>query len=139
MAARKRSDERPPPPVVRVAPLAELRAFTVSEHELDALARGPAGSLFLNFALFLLPISVTIVVTLLTTTIASDRLFQGFFSVAVITAIAGIILLCLWWREHRSSRSLVADIKSRMPLPPAIQETGTEQATGGDVSTLESV
>jgi hypothetical protein len=120
--ARQRN-EGLPAPVVRVAPLGELRAYTVYEHELEALARGPSGSLFLNFALAVLPVSLTLVVTLLTTQIESDRLFLGFFSTAIILAIAGVLFLLLWWREYRRSEDIVKEIKGRLPPPPGIAVT----------------
>jgi hypothetical protein len=108
--------------VVRIAPLGELKAYLVSESELETLARGSSELIFLNFALALLPISLTLVVTLWTTTISSERLYQGFLIVATITFLAGLILLVLWWRSHVSSRTLVARIKNRMPSFPGIQE-----------------
>src|ERR1700674_4860964 len=108
-------NENQPTPVVRVAPLGELRAYTIYEHELDALGSGSTGSLFLNFSLALLPVSLTLLVTLLTTKIESDRLFAGFMTVAVVTAIAGVLLLFLWWQQHRGSQHMVHEIKGRMP------------------------
>ena len=114
----KKKSDAPLPPVVRVAPLGDLKAYIVSEHELEALARGSSGSLYLNFALALLPVSLTLFVTLLTTIISSDRLFVTFVCVAVIAAIIGTLLLLMWYREHRSWRTLMADIKSRMPPRP---------------------
>jgi hypothetical protein len=137
VTARKKSDDQRPPPVIHIAPLGELKAYTVHEHELDTLSRGSTASVFLNFALFLLPISVTLVVALLTTTIESDRLFQAFVSLAAITFIVGAILLILWWREHKSSRSLVREIKSRMPPQPAIQQTAADEGKGTETATVE--
>jgi hypothetical protein len=94
----------------------------ISESELDHLSKGSTESIYLNFALFLLPISFTLIVTLLTATISSDRLHQSFVSISAITLIAGLVLLVFWWRNHVSSKALVAQIKNRMPPPPAIQE-----------------
>jgi hypothetical protein len=48
---------QPQHPVIRVAPLGELNAYTVYEHELELLARGSPGGIFLNFALALLPLA----------------------------------------------------------------------------------
>ena len=72
--------------------------------------------------------TLTLMVSLLTTKIQSERLFQGFLTVATITAIAGVFLLILWWRDHRSSRNVVVEIKNRLPPPPAIPQTDPESA-----------
>jgi hypothetical protein len=108
-----------PAELVRVAPLGQLNAYTVYEHELDALARGSSGSLYLNFALPLLSLSAGFIFALCTTKIDSDRLFQSFLTVTVVCAIVGVILLILWWREHRNSTNLISEIKNRMPPPLA--------------------
>lgn len=44
-------------PVVRVAPLGELNAYTVYEHELDTLAKGSPGSHLLGIGYALIPFS----------------------------------------------------------------------------------
>ena len=116
------SPHRPTPPVMRVAPLGELKVYTIYEHELDDLARGRPSSLYLNFAILFLPIFVTLLVTLTTTTIASDRSFIAYVCVCVISLIAGVVLLALWVKSHRSSKSIVERIRNRMPPPEGIQE-----------------
>ncbi len=112
-----------PGPVIRHAPLGELRIYTVTEHELDAVARGSPASLFLNFALALLPIAVTLFATLATTTIPSDRLYTFFVCACLISLVSGLVLLALWWREHASAKKIVEQIKNRMPPPPGVRET----------------
>ena len=106
MAAKRKESEFPAPPVVRYAPLGELKIYPVYEHELDMLKQGSPVSLFLNFALCLLPIGFTLILTFATTTIPSDRLFQTYVTLAVLTIIAGLILLALWWRGYKGSKSL---------------------------------
>ncbi len=133
--ARRRDEDRPARLPVRFATLGEIRVYWVYEHELDALARGTANALFLNFALFLLPISITLIVTLLATTIPSDRLFYGFLSVALVTAIAGILLLLLWWRSHKSSGDLLTAIKGRMPA----ERTSAEAESSGEAGPPQSL
>lgn len=58
MMARKGGE--PAPPVIRHAPLGELKVYTIYEHELDSLAQGSPTSLLLNFALLLLPTSLSL-------------------------------------------------------------------------------
>ncbi|MDQ3814025.1 MAG: hypothetical protein M3347_08740 [Armatimonadota bacterium] len=118
---------RPVPPVVRYALIGEIKIYMVQEGELDKLAHGSPESVYLNFALALLPISITLAVTLLTTTVQSDRVYQAFLIVCVTTFIIGALLLVLWWRSRQSSKKLIEEIKSRMPPAPGIQEgSGTE-------------
>ncbi len=115
MAAKKKDAEANPQPVLRYAPLGELKVYPVYEHELDMLKQGTPGALFLNFALFLLPIGVTLIIALATTTITSNR---------------RLVLLVLWWRGYKGSRDLVEQIKNRMPPPPSLQQLATETGTG---------
>ena len=117
------SDGEPRPPVIRHAPLGELRVYTIHEHELEGLARGSPASLFLNFALALLPVSITMMVTLATTTISSDRLYVFFVCVCLISFLSGLVLLGLWFTNRTSSKKMIAQIKNRMPPPQGIQET----------------
>jgi hypothetical protein len=109
-------------PVVRVAPLAELKVYTIYEHELEELASGSPASLDLNFALVLLPTSLSVLVTLLTTTIASDRQWLAFFAVMTIAFLAGVYLLWKWYRSHVSTTTLFNEIRNRLPPPEAVQE-----------------
>lgn len=115
-------------PSVRVAPFGELRAYIVYEYELDELERGSPASLFLNFALFLFGTGITLLVTLLTTRIANDRLFNGFVSACILTLLVGLILGLLWLRSHYSTSGVIVRIRDRMPPSPPIQEA----AGGGD-------
>ncbi|MGH7200106.1 MAG: hypothetical protein ACREJB_05840 [Planctomycetaceae bacterium] len=108
--------------MVRVSELGELNVYTIYEHELDQIAQGSPNALDLNFALALLPVSLTLIITLLTVTIESDRVFLVFVSVAVISFIAGLFLLVRWWKNRRSVLALVQEIKNRLPPPEAIQE-----------------
>jgi high-affinity Fe2+/Pb2+ permease len=113
---------QPQLPIIRVAPLGELNAYTIYEHELETLAEGSPGGLFLNFALTLLPTAIGIIVTLRSSTM-TDLNFMLFTSASIIFVIAGLICLVLWWRTHNSVTTLVEEIKKRMPLQPGIQTT----------------
>src|SRR5438552_1880574 len=95
----------PTKPVVRVAPLGEIRAYTVYEHELDELAHGAWGSIHLNVGLALLPVAITICITLATITVESDRLFTTFVVVAIACGLVGVISLLFWVRDFRRSKN----------------------------------
>lgn len=116
------SSSEPTPPVIRYAPVGEIRIFQIQESELDELAYGSPASLYLNFSLTLLPTSASLLISLLLTDIKSNRVYLAFFSAFLITLIAGLILMAFWLRAHRSSRFLIQRIKNRMPPPEGIQE-----------------
>ena len=107
---------------VRVAPLGELNAYTVHEHELDIIAAGSPASLAFNVAVALISIGVTFIITLTTTTIASNRLFYSYLIVCINCLIVGFVLLAYWWKSRTSVLLIVSKIKSRMPAPTPIQE-----------------
>jgi len=119
-----------PQPVIRVAPLGELNAYIVTEHELETLAQGSPAGLLLNFALALLPMAGSIIVTLRSSTM-TDLNFTLFTSASIIFIIAGLICLTLWWRLHTSVKTLVQEIKNRMPPPQGIPATAPAPAAPG--------
>ncbi len=120
--AKRKPAESALQPVIRYAPLGQPNVYQVYEHELDALAQGGQGSLFLNFALFLLGVAVTVIATLWSTTIPSDRVYTTFVLVALVTGIAGVVLFALWWKTHQSSTNLITLIKIRMPPAEPIEQ-----------------
>lgn len=113
------------PPVFRYAPVSEIRIYEVTEDDLEKLANGSSDSLFLNFALALLPIGATLLVTLLTTKIESSRTFEAFVAICAVCFISGLFCLTRWWPSRFQGRHLLEEIKRRMPPPVGIQETGT--------------
>ena len=128
-------------PALRVAPLGDMNAYVIHEYELDNLdrldadlAKDPPESLYLNFALFLLPVSLSFLVTLLTTTIRSNRVYELFVIVAFITFLASLPLFALWMRDRRIHRmerqrllteraQQIQKIKGRMPPNPPAEAT----------------
>lgn len=119
--AKKKDEGRLPLPVVRVAPLGELRAFTISEHELDRLSRGTVFSDLLTISYVLLSIAATILVTLLSTSLPQLN-FIIFICALLIFTISGGISFIIGWRLRENIQALVSEIKGRMPTPAGIQE-----------------
>lgn len=108
---------------VRVAPLGDLNAYMVHEHELDIIAAGSPATLAFNFAISLISIGVTFVLALTTTTIASDRMFYGYLIVCVNCLLVGFILFGYWFRTRTSVTAMVARIKKRLDRDSPIQES----------------
>lgn len=110
------SKQKPPlRPVLRVAPPGELNAFVVYEYQLDILAQGSPASLMLNYSLFFLGVAATSLGTLFSLPESNDRAYVTFLVLFLVTLIAGVVLLGLWWSSHKSIQSLVIEIKSQMP------------------------
>jgi len=114
-------------PVVRVAPLGELRVYQVTEDELNALQRGRPSDLFLNFSLSLLSITVSLFTTFATATFSADRTFYVFVIISVVSLIAGVVLLILWARYRSDAKEIVGTIKNRMPPQPAVENIDETQ------------
>ena len=115
---------QPTAPIIRVAPLGELRVYQITEDELNRLARGNPSSVWLDFSLALLAAFVGILATMASSQL-TDRNFTVFVCVEVIIGLFGVGCLVLWLRTANTVRELVTDIRSRMPPPP------NEQLTGG--------
>lgn len=133
MAARKSSDNRPAAPIVRYAPLGELRVYEISEAELEKLENGPPGQVYLSFALALLPASLTVFITLQTVEISDNRIYFGYWIAFWLLFIQGLVALVQWWVTGRSLRSLAQEIRSRMPAKPGIPEQPITPTPGAEV------
>jgi hypothetical protein len=134
MAAKKAIDPGQQLSPVRVAPLGELNAYTVHEHELDIIAAGSPATLSFNVAVALLSAGLTFVITLTTTTITTNRLFYSYLIVCINFLLAGLLLLGYWWRSRTSVLVIVSKIKSRMPAPQAIQEQSIAPISGSETA-----
>lgn len=120
--APKKKDEHPVAPLLRVAPLGELKAYTITEDELDSLGRGSPGSLYLNFGLALVPVAIAFLITILSTDIPSVEGKIFFISGCILFFLIGFISLILAAVHHVSTKSLVEKIKNRMPPPEPIRQ-----------------
>jgi hypothetical protein len=118
----KKKDEQ----VVRVAPLGELRAYTISEHEMEQLESGAPVSDLLTIGLCLLSAALTLLATLLSTSLTAVTL-PLFFSAFLITSIIGGICTHLGWRGRVRTGELAKRIRARMPSAPGIQQIVVEQ------------
>ena len=101
--------------VVKLAQPGELKAYVVFEHQLDLLAQGSPVSLLLNFALFFLGVAATSLGTIATAPPTQDRVYYTFLIIFLVTLIAGIVLLAVWYSMRRSVASLIVEIKGRCP------------------------
>jgi len=128
-ATRQPEPTPQPPPRIRYAACGELRIYQVDERELDELAKGSPTSLELNLAIALLTTFLSFLVTLLTTTLPSDRIFTIFVIIDVATFLAGFILALRCVRGYKSCKNLLNEIKDRMPPEGGIQETSRGDAT----------
>lgn len=111
----KRKDQHQVGPVLRVAPLGELKVYAVTEDELEALGRGSPGSLYLNLGLAMLPVGIAFLITILSADIPSQEGKIFFVCSAVLFSVLGAISLVFAAHHHLSTKSLVQKIKDRMP------------------------
>ena len=98
-----------------------LSLYEITEHELDALAKGSPSSLQLNFGIFSLTIGLSSLSTLLTVTISSVQIFTAYVVLAVVGCFLGAYLGILWYRMRGSVSDVVDRIRGRIaqdsPIP----------------------
>src|SRR6202140_5336839 len=114
-----------PPLKIRRGSFGELTIHEVADYELESLAHGSPDSLFLNFAIFLLSMSVSFFVALLTAALSS-RVFTVFVVIVTIGFLMGILLLIIWLKKRRSVSDLVGEIRSRLPAEGVQEDSALE-------------
>lgn len=120
-------------PEIRVGRIGVLKVHQISDDELSRLGQGSGQSLLLNFGISVLSVSGSFFVSLLTTTILSNRTFCIIVIITVVAFLAGIILMILWWFARQPITKLVKEIRDRMPpegesqqLPPPYTERSVD-------------
>ena len=102
-------------PTIRRARLQRLTIYEVEESELVILERGSLDTIFLNIAVALLSMSVSLSVALLTAEFPSDRAWTVFLVITVVGYVAGVIMLLVWWRSRVSVAACTRNIRQRLP------------------------
>ena len=102
-------------PTIRRARLQRLTIYEVEESELAILERGSLDTIFLNIAVALFSMSVSLSVALLTAEFPSDRAWTVFLVITVVGYVAGVIMLLVWWRSRVSVAACTRNIRERLP------------------------
>ncbi|MBI2425294.1 MAG: hypothetical protein HYV27_20880 [Candidatus Hydrogenedentes bacterium] len=107
------------PPEIRYVPHAELIIYQISEDELKGLEQGHAQSLFMTLGPLLIGIAITGLTTLLTVTMPSTSVRDGFLIATSATGIPGALLMGLGIYRHFTSANIGKTIRSRANETPA--------------------
>lgn len=92
-----------------------VNLYEVKENELDTLENGEPTDIYLNFAVFLLSIAFSGILTLCSATFTNNTIKNAFLFVSIIGVLGGIFLLILWWRGRKSIKSIIRKIRDRIP------------------------
>ncbi len=102
-------------PIIKRGRVDSLNIFEITEEELNTIEKGSTTSLYLNFAIFLLSIAASFLISLLTSDF-KDKLFT-FTIFCVVTAVGfviGLILLIMWFREKDKFKEVIKIIRQRI-------------------------
>jgi hypothetical protein len=88
--------------------------YEVKENELDLLENGESISLQLNFAIFLLSLAFSGILTLCTATFKLQILQTIFLFVTIVGSIVGLYLLLMWRKGRKSIKAVIKTIKDRI-------------------------
>lgn len=109
-------------PEIRVGKIGELKVHQISDEELTRLTEGSGKSLFLNLGIGVLSVAASFLISLLTTTISSIRVFNVFVIVTIIGFLAGLVFMILWWHTRQPISRLTEEIRDRMPPQGEVQQ-----------------
>jgi protein-S-isoprenylcysteine O-methyltransferase Ste14 len=105
-------------PRIEIALVDSIKIYQVTESELDTMAAGsPTGYLFDVF-LALLVFGGSLILTLTTTTINSDRLFACYTALVLVSLVGALVCFLIWLKCRKSVSQTVRKIKERVCRPP---------------------
>lgn len=108
-------------PIFTRGKLGEVRIYDVTESELDILERGSPNSIFLNFALVLIPTGLSFLIALNDSAVEEDHTFILYTLIVIISFVGGTVLLALWLKCRNVHTDTVNKIRSRMKEEPESQ------------------
>lgn len=100
--------------------------YEIKENELDILEKGSQADIFLNFAIFLLSIAISCLLSLCTAKFDNDIIATVFVCLTIIGFIGGVLLLILWWRGKSTIKSVIKSIRDRVPAESNFNRSCTE-------------
>lgn len=100
---------------VRRGKVDSVDLYEVKENELEILSNGDTNSIFLNFAIFLLSLSFSSILSICTASFNKPIFQTLFLIITVVGGLGGIFLLFLWWKGRKSIQAIVKKIKDRIP------------------------
>ena len=100
-------------PIIRRGRVDSLSLYEITDHELGILEKGSPSSIYLSFAIFLLSVASSFLVTLWTSTITSDRVFIVLVIIIIVGYALGGLLLLLWFRTRTSILDVARRVKAR--------------------------
>lgn len=112
--SKTQSEEREGEMTINRGRLGSITIYEITDDELEAILKGKGDSVFLNFAIFLLSTSISLIIVLITTPIPSEVTRIVFIVSSIVGAVAGMMLLILWWRSRDNIDRVVAKIKARI-------------------------
>lgn len=101
---------------VRKSYVEYVNIYEVTENELNILEGGGQSTIMMDFAISLLSIAITCVVSLCTSTFHKDIIMFSFLFVTISCMIVGVILLFLGLKNRKSTSKTVKQIKERLKL-----------------------
>ena len=98
--------------IIRYIPMGEIKIYGVSKHELTILSAGSLSSLYLNLAIGLLSIGISIACSI--SFIANNSLpaFLPFLIFCIVSIIVGLVFLIIWCFSRKTG-SILKEILSR--------------------------
>jgi hypothetical protein len=118
-------------PEVEFVPLGKMTVYAVTEMELLEIQRGSADSIFLVFGVACLSLCLPTALSILLLDSKNVKTYSAYCVIAILSGIAGLVLLFFWNFHRTNTQSTVEIIFERKtavglqapnsPLPPAMK------------------
>lgn len=98
--------------IIRYIPMGEIKIYGVSKYELTVLSTGSLASLYLNLAIGLLSIGISIACSISFIANTTSPSFLPFLIFCIVSIIVGLVFLIIWCFSKKAG-SILKEILSR--------------------------
>jgi hypothetical protein len=118
-------------PDIDYVPLGKITVYAVTHAELVEIKRGSADSVFFACGMSCLSLCIPTALSMLVLPTSTPKVMSIYTAVAVLSGVAGVVLLLIWRRYKTQTCSTIETIMARKPpvgvqspnspLPPAME------------------
>lgn len=119
--------------LVRRGKMDSITVFEVTEDELGDLQKSADDGIYFNFFLVTISVLISFLISILTTDIASIKLYIAFMLIVLVSFVFSLLFFALWLKDRNKTKTerknLIAKIRARIGPDASLDREPTSETS----------